>query len=115
MSNELKALAMAATPGPWMYWAQEGQSSTGKYLHSFCAGESYHDPDDRHTCIGETRHADDKQSCANAQFIAAANPSAVLALIEENERLREALEHAHGYYYGNWPLDVAKVEAALSK
>jgi hypothetical protein len=33
-----------------------------------------------------------RQACANARYIALAHPAAVLALLEQNERMREALK-----------------------
>ena len=74
---ELKALAEAATPGPWSY--------DGSYV---CparveAGTTY---------VETWRSVADCHQPENTQFIAAANPAVVLELIAENERLREAHE-----------------------
>ena len=76
----LRALAEAATPGPWTLSADgpppdiiAGMSVVACTL-----------PSDR------TRDED----TANAAYIAAANPAAVLALLDEVERLREALDKA---------------------
>lgn len=74
---KLKALAEAATPGPWSY--------DGSYV---CparveAGTTY---------VETWRSVADCHQPENTQFIAAANPAVVLELIAENERLREAHE-----------------------
>ncbi len=74
--TELKRAADAATQGhwdvddPWVVYSNFGGGCT--YLASTDALDTDHD-----------------QSVKNAAFIAAANPAAVLALIAENERLRE--------------------------
>lgn len=74
---KLKALAEAATPGPWSY--------DGSYV---CparveVGTTY---------VETWRSVADCHQPENTQFIAAANPAVVLELIAENERLREAHE-----------------------
>ena len=68
--NELRALAQAATPGPWQ--AQQRNKQEAIYI----VGPAGVPP----AC-----HAfyDD-----NATYIAAANPATVLALLDEVERLR---------------------------
>lgn len=67
--TELKRLAEAATYGPWKYW--------GEVAHEVFSS------------ISGTRvfsiSKDAKES--DAEFVAAANPSVVLALIDENENL----------------------------
>ena len=74
---ELKALAEAATPGPWSY--------DGSYV---CPARV-----EAGTTFVETwRSVADCHQPENTQFIAAANPAVVLELIAENERLREAHE-----------------------
>lgn len=77
--SKLKALAEAATAGPWssenneLFWHEDGYT---KHLM-----ETYDGSD---LC-------NDAEHPANLRFIAAANPAAVLALIAENEALRSAL------------------------
>lgn len=66
--TELKRLAEAATPGPW-------------YQHGGIMQVLSHD------CETVCETFEDDGECPDAQFIAAANPAAVLALIAENERL----------------------------
>ena len=101
--SELKRLAEAATPGPWY---RKDAESNGTYglewidsepgsLRDVSAASGYSDIaicskinrwDGRFPC-----NVDPDQIKANAAFIAAANPDAVLALIAELERAREAL------------------------
>lgn len=73
--SELKRLAEAATPGPW-------------YQHGGIMQVLNHD------CETVCETFEDDGDCPDAQFIAAANPTAVLALIAENERLVGACERA---------------------
>lgn len=69
-NTELKRLAEAATPGPW-------------YQHGGIMQVLSHD------CETVCETFEDDGECPDAQFIAAANPAAVLALIAENERLQQ--------------------------
>ncbi|WP_341519851.1 ead/Ea22-like family protein [Pseudomonas sp. G.S.17] len=71
--TELKRLAEAATAGPW-------------YQHGGIMQVLNHD------CETVCETFEDDGECPDAQFIAAANPAAVLALIAENERLRVDLK-----------------------
>lgn len=64
--SELKRVAEAATPGPW-------------YQHGGIMQVLSHD------CETVCETFEDDGECPDAQFIAAANPAAVLALIAENE------------------------------
>lgn len=87
---ELKRLAEAATPGPW--------HAAGGYL-------TVRDPEGR-SFSNTIYHLDEMgqpgpmlafqavpfAKSSDAAYIAAANPQAILFLIEENERMREALE-----------------------
>lgn len=74
--HTLKALAEAATPGPW-----EAGNDIGE-------GEVY--GVDGYAVVGAAAQAWTRREVdANARFIAAANPQTVLALVAEVERLRE--------------------------
>lgn len=73
--SELKRLAKGATPGPWTYDNRDGQ-------HIF--GPSYRN--------GSTRFSHPVMAVRGARkpdvwFVAAANPKAVLGLINDNEKL----------------------------
>lgn len=85
--EQIKAAAMAATPGPWTVdedcladsdrlYVAKGQPDKllGRILEVF------------HNCLVRTVI----QRKANAEFIAAANPAAVLALVERLERAEAA-------------------------
>lgn len=74
MYEELKKAAEAATPGPW--YEQDDEDSAAGAVFIMPESEAWAPPICRITVE------------SNAAFIAAANPSAVLALIAENERLR---------------------------
>ena len=93
MHDDLKRLAEAATPGPWLY--RPKPHDDWGFVRSV-AGEM--------VAIG-MRYLTDKEEDVhrangtdprgpNAKFIAAANPAAVLALLAEHDRLRAALEAA---------------------
>lgn len=71
--SELKRLAEAATRGPWKYWGEVGHeifaaATSGSMVKAFMLNR------------------DAKE--ADGEFIAAANPAAILALIAELEDLR---------------------------
>ena len=73
-TDELKRLAEGATSGPWRY-----QEQSDAYTHIVRAGEK------RFVCqLSQTG----ERSEANARFMAAADPAAILSLIEEVEGLR---------------------------
>ncbi|MBU0792034.1 MAG: ead/Ea22-like family protein [Gammaproteobacteria bacterium] len=69
---KLKALAEAATPGPW--------GSDGSYV---CTART----EGGTTYVESWRAVADSNQMENTKFIAEANPAAVLELIAENERL----------------------------
>lgn len=71
---DLKRKAQKATPGPWAFWILEGPLLGGNYQV-----RSHADPDEDFVC----RHV---ESAANAKYIAAASPDAVLALVERIEK-----------------------------
>ena len=71
--SKLKELAEAATPGPW-------------YQHGGIMQVLSHD------CETVCETFEDDGECPDAQFIAAANPAAVLALIAENEQLAKTAD-----------------------
>lgn len=72
MYDELKKLAEAATPGPWQAYDTHGRRCVESMQK-----EAY---------VVQERPS--KQWLKDSEFIAAANPSAVLVLIAENERLK---------------------------
>ena len=85
-NEELRQLALAATPGPW------NLGLTSDEIRMVLSGDSYI----CHVQVHQTPRAcgewQERERIANAAYLAAANPAAVLALLDENARLREALE-----------------------
>ena len=75
--DELVALADAATPGPWRFQEPDG-------LYDFY----YVDPVERHERRGVTHFG--KSDRSDAEFIAAADPDTVRALIAQARRAQEA-------------------------
>ncbi|HCC4913449.1 TPA: ead/Ea22-like family protein [Pseudomonas aeruginosa] len=82
-TNKLKELAELATPGPWVVDAQQSgaifniESESG----DLCIAMSQENP-------ASTRLEMNEQRRVNAEFIAAANPQAILALLDEIDRLK---------------------------
>ncbi|WP_328997096.1 ead/Ea22-like family protein [Pseudomonas aeruginosa] len=95
---ELRRLAKAATPGPWVTDAQQNgaifniESESG----DMCIAMSQENP-------APTRLEINEQRRANAEWIAAANPNTILALLDEIDRLSDELsactEHPGGCGY----------------
>ncbi|HGO9514228.1 TPA: ead/Ea22-like family protein [Pseudomonas aeruginosa] len=84
--NRLKVLAERATPGPWYAVWEEGDDTAWPNLFPVIqAGNG-------EVVIGnEGFYTDLEQDKANATFCVAANPQAILGLIDEVERLEEEL------------------------
>lgn len=90
LAADLAVLAQAATPGPWVTdgdyvnehghvlytYIASGRKIGGRIANTFA------------NCLVKT----DEQCRANAAFIAAANPKAVLALTREIERLKNKID-----------------------
>jgi len=90
--SELKRLAEAATPGPWVV----NSAGSAKRGEPFKVTEFYvYAPkvqDDTAICADVIDPVTQEPSEANAAYIAAASPDAILNLLAERDRLREALE-----------------------
>ncbi|HEJ3365170.1 TPA: ead/Ea22-like family protein [Pseudomonas aeruginosa] len=88
---ELRRLAKAATPGPWVTDAQKNgaifniESESG----DMCIAMSQENP-------APTRLEINEQRRANAEWIAAANPKTILALLDEIDRLKAENEALRG-------------------
>jgi hypothetical protein len=83
MSEQLRALALAATKGPWtMDIGEEGCAFPNQWptIQS----------DDREVIGTEGFYGDLEEDKANAAFVAAANPAAILALLDELEDSHKA-------------------------
>lgn len=79
--DALERLAMLATPGPWTDETEKGET----YPHCVTA-DGYYIASAHAACPRSEDGAE------NAAFIAAANPSVVLALIAEVRALRERVD-----------------------
>jgi hypothetical protein len=104
MNNEdlqqLKALALAATPGPWEWDGVRSEGEYGSDDDGGCGYESYQVTTNAGACIVDCLnndngavhvehdgHAWDKVAKQDAKYIAAASPDVVLALIARIESL----------------------------
>jgi hypothetical protein len=88
---ELKRLAEQATPGPWLYADNAPMSYGTAWINSddvkslaICDGTR------RSETHGFCLQMNKDENERNARYIAAANPARIIALVDENERLREA-------------------------
>ena len=86
--KELERLAKAATPGPWTQWMEHGEVWSGvpdRNTPGYMGGGGLRtrvcecDPDDYD---GEDDDAAEEAAIATAAYIAAANPAAILSLLE---------------------------------
>jgi hypothetical protein len=90
--DELEKLARAATPGPWTsdVWIEtdgNGWRATGPHHEA-----------EAHDHGSEPGSPDEQAAQADARFIAACDPTTVLALLAVAKAAREIIEHltAHG-------------------
>ena len=94
----LKALALAATPGPWQRSGVREKWRTA-YSGQMMDGHVIGPADQKGWLIlvpyDPRHHAEDY---ANAQYVAAASPDRILALVEENERLRAKVTQAAEWF-----------------
>lgn len=86
-TNKIKKLAKLATPGPWVVDAQQIGAIFNIETESgdLCIAMSQENP-------APTKLEMNEQRKVNAEFIAAANPRAILGLIAEIERLRGEID-----------------------
>lgn len=92
-NTELKRLAEAATPGPWSVCGEVDSTQGFEIVQDIWNEHGTHTGMD--VVVYEWSYESDPLGVIrrpDADFIAAANPSAVLALIAENERLFKLLE-----------------------
>ncbi|HGN1450902.1 ead/Ea22-like family protein [Pseudomonas aeruginosa] len=99
-TNKLKELAERATPGPWSAAWEEGDDTAWPNLFPVIqAGNG-------EVVIGnEGFYTDLEQDKANATFCAAANPQAILGLIDEVERLEAELSQCASALSGTYYMD----------
>lgn len=89
---EARAVALAATSGPWRYnpekhWRKPGTAWCEEAVFSGPAGAGA-------LCVAGTGNSDDPQSMADAKHIAMNDSLAVLAQCEAHEALLDAYENA---------------------
>ena len=90
-SPSLRQLAEAATPGPWRTDSMGGRPGIEADGLSVVVVQDPEIPADEAGVWGENDGAN------NAAYIAAANPQAILALLDERDALRAALDMAKVY------------------
>jgi hypothetical protein len=102
--KRLRELAEAATPGPWMVEGRDVFEPIQVYAHSrdVCAFDTYdHRPDERGP---------------DAEYVAAANPQTVVALLDEVERLRALTVNPGPTLHGSTITEIANQrDAALAE
>jgi hypothetical protein len=98
MTDKLKALALAATPGPW--WIDSHGhcmvSMTAGRKTIFVTNSEAMGPAVRHADTGNLSHW---RNDNDASYIAAASPDVVLALIAEVERLKAQEPVAYRWWH----------------
>ena len=119
--RELRRLAEAATPGPWETGPQESEDGRGKYwAYAVFGPDGKTLADTQNSDAAEIQqevdedgtHAWDEVGRCNAAYIAAANPQAVLGLLDALAAAREALRrlldlsaHPPGPDFIDWVAD----------
>lgn len=91
LAQQMREAAEKATPGPWYRNIKPARKYTTVW-----AGRNTHIA---HVSVGGfdgTKFSEDELE-ANLDHIALANPAAVLALLDDRDRLREALKNAAGF------------------
>ena len=101
--DELRALAVVATPGPWIPAGPSFGERLPAYYNCVCVDD---DTDDSPDICGDMEHAD-------AEYVAAMDPTTTLALLDEIERLRGLLREALPRLVKGIVYD--KIEQELSK
>ena len=127
MSDELRKLAMAATPGPWYHCQPFKTVPAQRTIHGPVPAERVDYVSTWHGMGTPTGHSvvinmagrESHVRSENMAFIAAANPVTVLAILDENSRLRTALKnvlpHAWGAeYHDEWIGNGVRREACMA-
>ena len=84
-TTDLRALAEAATPGPWHVHGQPGRDYGP-------GGRLWWLESDAENDIGDVEHTND------AAYIAAASPDRILALLDERDALLAEVDRLSGYW-----------------
>jgi hypothetical protein len=95
--ERLADAARAATPGPWQFAENDMAHMEGDDFYIVACDDAR-----------EVEVALLPRDCGwpnNAAYIAAASPDVVLALLESEARLREALERQHDHWCDEWQDD----------
>jgi hypothetical protein len=88
--DRLRELAAKATAGPWLFETVRTSSGVCHKIGPFPSRSTFDDKP-RHACLYSNYPSDsnpnDRELLANAQWIAAANPSTITAMIDHISRL----------------------------
>jgi hypothetical protein len=91
MTDDLRQLAEAATPGPWMHYRDRLRPQFSTRINEVQAGGE-------RAVIAWSGFDDssrpEKQHAANAAYITACSPDRILALLDTRDAVREALNRA---------------------
>lgn len=113
--EELERLAKAATPGPWAV----DEECLERHERLYVAKGSEGNLLGRILEVFENCLVRGKQRVANAEYIAAANPAAILELVAEVRQLREDLQaskllaHANGEMFREQKIDNERMRCVL--
>ena len=88
-TQRLRELAQNATPGPWTQWEGHGWVAAGTPEAN---AEGYMAGTYGQVCRTDCGDFSDAQEIKNAEYIAAANPATVLALLDEIKNSRAVLK-----------------------
>lgn len=131
MTDTLRKLAEAATPGPWDVDTQFNDGRDGAGGELYCSFTSYVvgcGPSHAWKSIADTTNSDvqnietdgdahgtkslDEQGRRNAYFIAAANPTAVIALLDEIDQLKKDVG-TYGRHYDSAEEELTALRAKV--
>lgn len=126
-ADELRKLAMAATPGPWMWDQNEYHvwlctPDRGRLIVMDFVRKGMQRAQPRFSDRGNERrggimYAADEignlYTNPDAAYIAAANPAAVLELLDENDHLRSVIREAAAKLAGHKPISRALTAAFI--
>lgn len=104
---------MSHTPGPWEAWSEEGETKSGRFLHSICRTDvraAGYGEETFHECVAEARGVTGAQARDNAVLIAAA-PELLEALREMVKDVAIVCDK-HGMAH---PANLLRAKAAIAK
>jgi hypothetical protein len=112
----LREAASKATPGPWRHFSflsgtEFVQFEEAEGCNQYGGGSKGAHITYRNVALfGMDEDQCDAAKMADARYIALAHPAAVLALLAENERMREALEEIERSHIPSVPIAVAPMD-----